>query len=87
MKPKRARKPFLLKGTTGFVGGMHISAPYDCNGMVFVEDGDWWKRVKKPGKRTVITCHCGKPAVQLDHLWPYYNERTLCGKCEPIEEE
>jgi hypothetical protein len=63
----------------------HIAAPYDCNGRVFVwtKDGEWWERMtaKRAAlwKRQIITCNqCDKPAVQLDHYWPYYNDRTLC---------
>jgi hypothetical protein len=65
------------------VGYLHISAPYDSNGMVFVQDGDWWKRMpeKKAAKchRSVIQCYaCENPAVRLDHLWPYHTEMTAC---------
>ena len=66
---------------TGF---LHISAPYDSNGMVFVETDDiGWKRVPekvvKRHKHTVIKCYvCENPAVRLDHLWPYYTEMTAC---------
>ena len=76
-----------LSGSSGMVGGgLHIAASYDCNGMVFVEVQDedvglWWKRVAKEeaeeGK--IIKCSmCDKPAVSLDHYWPYYTERCLC---------
>lgn len=65
------------------VGFLHVNAPYDSNGMVFVEEEDWWKRM--PAKRAerqkkrVIRCYvCESPAVRLDHLWPYHTEMTAC---------
>lgn len=80
----------LLKGTSGFIGhGIHVSAPYDCNGFVFVEWhyrwGDWWKRMTKKRAeregRTIITCcKCSRPAVQLDHHWPYMSDYCLCAE-------
>lgn len=66
------------------VGFLHINAPYDSNGRVFVETEDMgWARVpKKTAKRhnlTIIRCYvCESPAVRLDHLWPYHNEMTCC---------
>ena len=79
---------FGIKGNTGLgVGGIfHVSAPYDSNEKVFVrakskEYGEIWKRVDadKANKEDVITCcMCDKPAVSLDHLWPYYHEMNRC---------
>ena len=79
---------FGIKGNTGLgVGGMfHVSAPYDSNGKVFirVQDKEWgvvWKRVsadKADPARVIRCCMCDKPAVSLDHLWPYHSERNRC---------
>ena len=84
------RGKYGIKGDTGLgVGGMfHVSAPYDCNGQVFVtkEDPEWgevWERVDadKADKAKIITCYmCKKPAVSLDHLHPYHSERTRCAE-------
>jgi hypothetical protein len=89
----------LLKGKSGLIApGIHVSAPYDSNGKVFVEYefrkklangklGIWqsWKRMTlaraKKEKRHIIKCLCGKPAIQMDHFWPYYWDDTLCVKC------
>ena len=91
-----------IKGSTGLgVGGFfHVSAPYDSNGLVFVEhtykryyveDGkkqveknDSWKRMslanaKKQKKRIILCSICDKPAVSLDHLWPY---EVLYNRCK-----
>ena len=80
-------------GLFAFPGTFHINAPYDACGKVFVEWKyrrmgeicEWWKRMtparaKKEGRK-IITCSvrgCGRAAVSLDHLWPYFNEGTLC---------
>jgi len=84
------RGKYGIKGNTGLgVGGMfHMSAPYDCNGMVFVEKeheewGTVWERVDsdKAEGRKIITCFmCDKPAVSLDHLWPYHSEMCRCAE-------
>lgn len=79
----------LLKGSSGFISPfLHVNAPYDCNGLVFVEDddpdyGQVWSRIKKDqaereGMKIIKCSKCTKPAVQLDHLWPYYDEQNLC---------
>lgn len=73
-----------LTGNSGFIGNIHISAPYAAgDGRVFVETKDHWDRVTafdaKRYKRTVIQCYvCENPAVRLDHLWPYHTEMTAC---------
>ena len=77
-----------IKGNTGLgVGGMfHVSAPYDSNGKVFVrvdhpEWGEVWERVDadKADPQRVIRCvMCDKPAVSLDHHWPYYSDMNRC---------
>lgn len=79
---------FGIKGNTGLgVGGMfHVSAPYDANGKVFIcvhhkKWGEVWKRVradKADPKRIIRCCMCEKPAVSLDHLWPYHSEMNRC---------
>ena len=82
-----------LRGCSGlFVGGcFRVAAPYDCNGKVFVESESTdpddcapvWRRMsaKKAVRegRKIITCSmCNKPAVSLDHLWPYYRDMNRC---------
>lgn len=78
----------------GIGGFLHIGMPYDSNGKVFVKwiykrklpDGqiekmDSWKRVdkNKAKDKDIIRCtFCNKPAVRLDHLWPYYSEMNAC---------
>ena len=84
----------VLKGNSGLMFDEtgkctgHISAPYNNNGMVFVEiqDHDWgiiWKRMPledaKAGNHHIIKCcQCDNPATSLDHLWPYHSEMNLC---------
>ena len=76
-----------LSGNSGFVTkDLHIAAPYDSNGMVFVEqfDGEFgmtWERVKieEAISANIIRCYlCDKPAVSLDHYWPYHSELCRC---------
>jgi len=78
----------------GVGGFFHISMPYDSNGKVFalcklkqkLPDGKFethesWKRVdkSKAKEKDIIRCaFCEKPAVRLDHLWPYYSELNAC---------
>ena len=64
----------------------HVSAPFSNNGMVFVDVDDGkcdWKRVPEaeadPAK--IIRCSepgCEKPAVMLDHFYPYHSENNRC---------
>ena len=92
-----------ITGTMGLgvEGFFHLSAPYDSNGLVFVEYNfrykyekngktrievqPGWKRMTlkraKREKRNIIRCCvCDKPAVSLDHLWPYDSYRNRCKK-------
>jgi hypothetical protein len=78
----------------GIGGFLHVSMPYDSNGKVFIkytykhkftdgniEEFDSWKRVdiNKAKEKDIIKCFfCEKPAVRLDHLWPYYCEMNSC---------
>jgi hypothetical protein len=78
----------------GVGGFLHVSMPYDSNGKVFIKhtykhkfpDGniekiDSWKRIdiNKAKEKDIIKCFvCKKPAVRLDHLWPYYWEMNAC---------
>lgn len=88
-KPQNAIGKYGITGDHGFFGSIHLSAPFDCNGKVFVEDGEYWKRVtkreaKKKGLRVIHCSECDKPAVRLDHLWPYENKMTACAEhCKP----
>ncbi len=74
-----------LIGHSGFVvHGIHISSNYSNNGMIFVdEDGrGLWER--KPleeviDKSKIISCcQCERPAITLDHFYPYHIEMNLC---------
>ena len=74
-----------LTGNSGFIGNIHVSAPYAAGrGMVFVETDDiGWARVNEKmanrHKSTIIKCyHCDEPAIRLDHLWPYHIEYNAC---------
>jgi len=99
---KKYRKKFFgkhgLKGSSGIgvCGLLHVNAPYDSNGKVFVEweyrykfpDGkidkyDGWKRMSLERalkeKRKIIKCfRCNKPAVRLEHSYPYMVELNAC---------
>jgi len=51
-----------------------VSVPHKKHGKV-------WKRVRvaKADPRCIIRCDmCDKPAVVLDHLWPYHSEMNRC---------
>ena len=78
-----------LTGNSGFsVAGLttcfHVNANYAANdGMVFVEHKDHWRRIPakeaEVKKKRVISCtYCSKPAISLDHCWPYLAENTYC---------
>ncbi len=80
-----------LTGTSGFgVEGLpgiwHINANYaatEGNVFVEVESAGEWERMKETDaveqKRRVIPCtYCAKPAISLDHSWPYLTEATYC---------
>ncbi len=46
------------------------------NGKTEIESMDSWKRMdlktaRKQGKKIICCSMCDKPAVSLDHLWPY----------------
>ena len=81
-----------LTGNSGFrVEGIsdawHVNANYAATeNMVFVESGDMgWKRMKEADavekKRRIIRCsYCTKPAISLDHCWPYLQEASYCDK-------
>lgn len=78
-----------IEGNTGLTGAtngiFHISANYDSNGKVFVDDDMGWKRVTplqaKKRKLHVITCAmCKKPAVSVDHHHPYMSDNNRCKK-------
>lgn len=58
---------------------------YVKDGEKLVEEMDSWKRMTlakaKKEKRTIIPCSmCDKPAVSLDHHWPYENLFNRCKK-------
>jgi hypothetical protein len=92
-----------LKGDSGFVefgSGdgikvVHVAAPYDNNGKVFVWDQArrWWRRMDAEHAMAtgadIIMCvnHDDRPATQLDHYWPDHGERTLCAECAEKEQK
>jgi len=77
---------FGIKGNTGLgvAGAFHLSAPYDSNGQVFVDCRDrGWERVdadKANPDAIIRCCMCDKPAVSLDHLYPYHSEMNRCAR-------
>lgn len=83
----------MWEGDDGFRGWLagekaemiHISRPFVAKpGEVFVVSGttgqDWQlcPESEAEGGRVIVCTHCDKPAVQLDHFWPYYSEHNLC---------
>ena len=79
------RDPFAKRG--GMHSGMivHIGKPYELNpGFVYVVgDEDRWEVIRKDesSDQRVIVCsrrHCYRPAVQLDHFFPFFSDFTLC---------
>jgi hypothetical protein len=58
------------------------------SGEVFIavddtEYGTLWetcaRAVAEACSAKIVFCsRCEQPATQLDHLWPYHNEKTLC---------
>lgn len=80
------RKYYGLSGNSGFVatpdGMVHVNANYDSNKKVFVETRDgYWRREsrKRANPEKIIRCsYCKRPAVSLDHCWPYLQEATTC---------
>jgi len=93
MKPNQLTKDGLT-GRSGFnVEGMslafHVSANYAATkGMVFVESEEEctnWERMtrvvaEKQGKRIIRCSYCKRPAISLDHSWPYLQEATYCAR-------
>lgn len=87
MKRKLFGKYGLI-GRSGFTGNrkgiLHISANYDNNRKVFVDDGDMsWKRTTLKQairqKKSIVRCAlCKKSAVSLDHFYPYMSENNRC---------
>ena len=80
-----------LSGNSGFVSeDKHVAASYDSNGMVFVEvddghGGTWWRRIARKeaedrGLSIILCSMCDKPAVSLDHHWPYDDDLNRCEK-------
>ena len=78
-----------LTGNSGVVAeGLHIAGSYDSNGGVFVStiDDDYghvWERVDKEravseGMEIISCSMCEKPAVSLDHHWPYFSDYCRC---------
>ncbi len=79
-----------LKGNSGVFPGGHISMNYSNNGMVFIESKinvegnllDSWDRIPIENltpEHKIIKCYrCEKPAITLDHYYPFMNDRTFC---------
>jgi len=64
---------------------LHVSRPFVAKpGEVFVVSGiqeESWQlcpESEAEGKRVIVCTHCDKPAIQLDHFWPYYSDHNLC---------
>lgn len=82
------KKRPLGHGLTGYSGlningNFHISASYSNNGMLFVEkinDIGRWRRAIKPKKneKIITCCKCKRPAILLDHFYPYHIDHNLC---------
>ena len=81
-----------LTGDSGFVApGLHISASYSCNGLVFVEVehpeyGTVWERMsaeeaQQKGLEIIKCSRCDNYATSLDHYFPYMQDRNLCDEC------
>jgi hypothetical protein len=92
-KPKAKKTQYGIGGESGIItdeaGGlvMHINAPYgnrdEDTVFVATDEGMSWTRMKKDiaakKKLSPIKCsYCVKPAVRLDHSWPYLTGTTSC---------
>lgn len=55
-------------------------------GCVFVKRGlttyvqTPMRRAKKKPENIIKCAHCDKVAVQIDGLWPYHQENTMCAE-------
>lgn len=80
-----------LTGVSGFgVDGLapliwHVNASYaSTKGKVFVSTKDMgWRRMsrvtaEKQGRSIIRCSYCKRPAISLDHSWPYLQEATHC---------
>lgn len=80
-----------ITGNTGLTGNtegiIHYNANYSATeNHVFIEiqeDGFLtWERIEKENIEDgmiIITCnYCDKPAISLDHSWPWLQENTTC---------
>ena len=77
-------------GVANLPGIIHISANYAAGKKrCFVVtharrlDGPSWKRMTlaraKKEKRDILRCsYCSRPAISLDHHWPYHSEANHC---------
>ena len=86
-----------LTGNTGLgVSGVffHISANYAAGkGKCFIEKEhkEWglvWQRMtltraKKEGRKIIPCAKCKRPAISLDHHWPYESEYNYCARHRP----
>lgn len=92
-KAKAKKTQYGIAGDSGIItdeaGGlvMHLNAPYgnkdEDTVFVATADGMSWRRMKKDvaakKKLSPIKCsYCAKPAVRLDHSWPYLVGTTSC---------
>jgi hypothetical protein len=72
-----------LTGNSGIVPGGHLGMNYSAGeGNVFVATKDWWKRVTANEVQdgdVIVTCYyCDKPAISIDHHYPYETEFNYC---------
>jgi hypothetical protein len=79
---------FMDFGGAEIMSEIHVCTHHPANGKVFVDDDErGWKRVsaEEADPKKVIRCswkRCKKPAVVLDHLYPYYIGANRCGRHE-----
>lgn len=79
-------------GVENLPGVFHISANYaagkkHCFVLTHLRhrDGPRWKRMTlaraKKEKREIMRCsYCNRPAISIDHFWPYHSEANHCAR-------
>lgn len=77
-----------ITGNSGIVPGGHVSANFSAgDGNVFILVEDFWKRISKsdlkPEMKIVECVYCKKPAISIDHHYPYESEFNYCKDHKP----
>lgn len=75
-----------ITGRGNYLPGIGLlSMNYSADGKIFIRDktGEGWFRgtaeeAAKRGLRVIRCNYCDKPAVTLDHSYPYQTETTAC---------